>query len=73
MQGGSGANGHVHHPKKAACAYHTVLLANEVAVLFFLAHAATIYRGAAFVLHMLLVSSSRFSFGLKFTELYKKY
>jgi hypothetical protein len=32
---GSGANSHVHHPVNAACAYHTVLLANEAVVLGF--------------------------------------
>ena len=51
-QDGSGANGHVHHPTNAAQAYHTVSLANEVAVLFFLAHAATIYKGAAFIFYI---------------------
>jgi hypothetical protein len=56
QQGKDGA----HHPMNATCAYHTVLLANEVAVLFFLAHAATIYRGSFYFLYMLLILSKTF-------------
>jgi hypothetical protein len=56
LQDGSGANSHVHHPMNATHAYHTVSLAKEVAVLFFLAHAATIYKGAAFIFYICCLS-----------------
>jgi hypothetical protein len=51
-QDGSGANGHVHHPMNAARTYHIISFANEAAVLFFLAHAATIYKGEAFIFYI---------------------
>ena len=42
-QGGLGANSHVHH--ECCPRLHTISLANKAVVLFFSAHAATIYRG----------------------------